>query len=153
MLTLSKSSRERLAAVGIVLLAAALRLWRLDDVPGGLLFDEAFNGRDVLNVLAGAHPVFFRDNFGREPLFIYAQAGCAARTADGGRRGDAGDSARRVLCGAPRRLRRTGRRSQPRPGAGEPRGEPVGRRRAWRRRYARRTPGARRWRGGPQLRL
>src|SRR5438477_3019120 len=74
MFTLSKSSSERLAAVGIVLLAAALRLWRLDDVPGGLLFDEAFNARDVLDVLAGAHPLFFRDNFGREPLFIYAQA-------------------------------------------------------------------------------
>src|SRR5262249_29189086 len=72
--TSRKSVREQLAAVAIVLLAAILRLWRLDDIPGGLQFDEGFNANDILNVLGGARPIFFSANFGREPLFIYAQA-------------------------------------------------------------------------------
>src|SRR5207247_6959003 len=55
-------------------LGAAMRLWRFDDLPGGLLLDEAFNGVDALDVLGGARPLFFTRNFGREPLFIYLQA-------------------------------------------------------------------------------
>jgi 4-amino-4-deoxy-L-arabinose transferase-like glycosyltransferase len=66
-------TRVQLIAVAIVALAAAMRLWRFDDLPGGLLLDEAFNGVDILDVLAGAHPVFFTRNFGREPFFIYQQ--------------------------------------------------------------------------------
>jgi 4-amino-4-deoxy-L-arabinose transferase-like glycosyltransferase len=64
----------RAGALAIVLLAAALRFWGIDDVPGGLLFDEAHNAADVLRVLAGERPLFFRENYGREPLFLYLQA-------------------------------------------------------------------------------
>jgi 4-amino-4-deoxy-L-arabinose transferase-like glycosyltransferase len=66
--------RERLAAVGLVAVGAALRLWDLPNVPGGLLYDEGYNYYDVLGVLGGARPVFFTGNYGREPLFIYLQA-------------------------------------------------------------------------------
>jgi 4-amino-4-deoxy-L-arabinose transferase-like glycosyltransferase len=66
--------REQAIAVAIVLLGAALRLWRLDEIPGGLQFDEGFNANDILGILDGARPIFFPANFGREPLFIYTQA-------------------------------------------------------------------------------
>ncbi len=61
-------------AAVVVLLAAALRLIALDHIPPGLFYDEAANGVDALRVLAGAHPVFFTGNQGREPLLIYLQA-------------------------------------------------------------------------------
>jgi len=64
---------ERLAAVGVVLLGAALRFYRLPFQPG-LSFDEAANGFDILAVLQGQHPIFFAANRGREPLFIYWQS-------------------------------------------------------------------------------
>ena len=64
-----------LAIIGILLaLALSIRLFRLDTVPIGLYGDEAANGLDVLDVLAGQHPIFFERNNGREPLFIYLQA-------------------------------------------------------------------------------
>lgn len=63
-----------LIAAVVVLLATALRLIALDRVPPGLFYDEAANGVDALRVLAGAHPVFFTGNQGREPLLIYLQA-------------------------------------------------------------------------------
>ncbi len=56
------------------LLAAILRLYSLDRLPPGLYRDEAFNGLDALNVIAGQRPVFFEANNGREPLFIYLTA-------------------------------------------------------------------------------
>jgi 4-amino-4-deoxy-L-arabinose transferase-like glycosyltransferase len=80
-----------------LLLAAFLRFWRLDSVPGGLYHDEAYYGLDALSLLDGktfpifyegwelyandAHaerpaeptrfPVFFEGNYGREPLHVY----------------------------------------------------------------------------------
>jgi len=61
--------------VGIVTLAALLRLWRLDVLPPGLFFDEAYNGFDARQLLEGGpFPFFFAGNNGREPLFIYLQA-------------------------------------------------------------------------------
>ncbi|MCB0240854.1 MAG: glycosyltransferase family 39 protein, partial [Anaerolineae bacterium] len=60
---------------GVMLLAAALRLWQLDVLPPGLFFDEAYNGFDARQVLEGvSRPLFFAANNGREPLFIYLQA-------------------------------------------------------------------------------
>jgi hypothetical protein len=53
---------------------AVLRTFRLQSVPTGLRLDEAYNGVDVLRILAGERPVFLTANFGREALFIYAQA-------------------------------------------------------------------------------
>ena len=59
----------------LILLAAALRLWRLDALPPGLYFDEAFNGVDAARVVSGESlPLFFVGNYGREPLYIYLQA-------------------------------------------------------------------------------
>jgi hypothetical protein len=61
--------------LGVVVLAAGLRLWRLDVLPPGLFYDEAYNGFDARQVLDGVHrPLFFAANNGREPLFIYLQA-------------------------------------------------------------------------------
>jgi 4-amino-4-deoxy-L-arabinose transferase-like glycosyltransferase len=89
-----------LALLLLVLLAAALRFWRLDSLPPGLYHDEAYNGLDALSLLQGrtfpqyyegwelyaqdAHatrpatqtrfPVFFEGNYGREPLHVYLMA-------------------------------------------------------------------------------
>lgn len=61
--------------VALIFLAAGLRLWRLNVLPPGLFFDEAYNGLDASHVLAGiARPIFFAGNNGREPLFIYLEA-------------------------------------------------------------------------------
>jgi hypothetical protein len=82
-----------------MLLAAALRLYRLDALPPGLYHDEAYNGLDALALLRGEPrplfhevweqvafadkvdalphgwlPVFFVGNYGREPLFYYLLA-------------------------------------------------------------------------------
>ncbi len=66
--------RGRLAVVAIVALAAALRLVALGSLPPGLYRDEAYNGLDALQVLAGNMPLYFPANNGREPLFIYLVA-------------------------------------------------------------------------------
>ena len=64
-------STESLLLWGIVAVAAFTRFCALGQVPPGLYHDEAFNGLDALGVLAGARPLFFEANHGREPLFIY----------------------------------------------------------------------------------
>ncbi len=64
-----------LALVLLTILAALLRWWALDQLPLGLYRDEAFNGLDALQVLAGHRPIFFIANNGREPLFVYLAAG------------------------------------------------------------------------------
>ena len=64
-------------------LALALRVFALGEIPPGLYHDEAFNGLDALDVLAGRWPVYFAANRGREPLFIYliaATVGLLGRT-------------------------------------------------------------------------
>ena len=89
-----------LALLAIILLAAFLRLWKLDSIPPGLNHDEAYNGLDAQSLILGetfpifhegwelysqeAHanrsiqetnrPVFFEGNFGREPLYNYLVA-------------------------------------------------------------------------------
>jgi len=67
-----------LLATLVVALATALRLFALDRLPPGLYYDESANGVDALRVLAGAHPVFFAGDQGREPLMIYLQAAAVA---------------------------------------------------------------------------
>jgi len=71
----------RLAVIGerallVIVLATGLflRVFRLETVPRGVLYDEAYNGIDVLRILAGAHPIFLPANYGREALFQYFQA-------------------------------------------------------------------------------
>ncbi len=55
----------------IFILAAALRLIALPNVPPGLQHDEVFHGHDAVTVLLGYHPLYFTSNAGNEPLFIY----------------------------------------------------------------------------------
>jgi 4-amino-4-deoxy-L-arabinose transferase-like glycosyltransferase len=59
---------------GIVLVAFALRVWRLGDVPFGLHPDEGHNAVDALRIAQGWRPVFLPGNNGREPLFMYLMA-------------------------------------------------------------------------------
>jgi 4-amino-4-deoxy-L-arabinose transferase-like glycosyltransferase len=69
--------------VSVTALAAALRIFALGEIPPGLYHDEAFNGLDALEVIAGQRPVYFAANNGREPLFIYliaATVGLLGRT-------------------------------------------------------------------------
>jgi hypothetical protein len=63
--------RDWLILVGVVAVAAFFRLWRLEAVPPGFQFDEAYNVSDALRLLAGERPVFFEANGGRESLYIY----------------------------------------------------------------------------------
>lgn len=60
--------------LAILLLAAFLRLWKLDVVPRGPSHDEAYNGLMALEVLKGYLPIFFQVNVGVEPGLIYPQA-------------------------------------------------------------------------------
>jgi 4-amino-4-deoxy-L-arabinose transferase-like glycosyltransferase len=64
--------------IGIVLLAIFFRLYRIDHLPPGDGYDPAFYGVDALSILEGERPIFFPDNFGREPLFSYLVAICFA---------------------------------------------------------------------------
>ena len=68
-----------LVAVGLLLALAVIvgltRLYRLSDVPPGIINDEGANGVDALRVLQGEHAVFFAEKAsGREPMAIYATA-------------------------------------------------------------------------------
>ncbi len=63
----------------LVLLAAGLRLYRLDQLPPGLHSDEAFNALMAHNVRVGIdRPIFFADNLGEEPMAMYVAAGLFA---------------------------------------------------------------------------
>ena len=61
--------------VTIILVVAGLfRLWQLGTIPPGLFGDEATDGLDALDVLAGRGAVFFPANFGREGLHMWIVA-------------------------------------------------------------------------------
>ena len=59
----------------ILLAGAALRLVKLGTLPPGLYQDEAYNGMDALAILEGKPALYFPENNGREPLFLYMMAG------------------------------------------------------------------------------
>ncbi|MCW5853339.1 MAG: hypothetical protein KIT87_24945 [Anaerolineae bacterium] len=63
-----------LCLLGITLLAAFLRLYRLDQIPPGDGYDQAWYGIDAVTILRGEHPIFFPTNSGREALFSYLVA-------------------------------------------------------------------------------
>jgi len=63
-----------LIVVGLLLMAGALRLPRLDQLPPGLFIDEGANGMDALAVLQGQHALFFPENQGRVGMVIHATA-------------------------------------------------------------------------------
>jgi 4-amino-4-deoxy-L-arabinose transferase-like glycosyltransferase len=66
-----------LLLAAITLLAAFLRLYRIDSLPPSDGYDQATYGLDVLDILAGARPIFLPSNFGREALYSYLVTLCA----------------------------------------------------------------------------
>ncbi len=66
----------------ILLLAAALRLWALGDVPPGLAHDEVANWLIARDILAGNHALYFTAAYGHEPLYQYVQAATVALFGD-----------------------------------------------------------------------
>ena len=71
---------EWLILVAILLIAAFLRLYRLDAIPPGLTHDEAGHGHDAVAILHGARPIYETVGYGREPLYDYVVAGLMALT-------------------------------------------------------------------------
>jgi 4-amino-4-deoxy-L-arabinose transferase-like glycosyltransferase len=63
-----------LLLIGVILLAAFLRLYRINSLPPSAGYDQAQYGLDALTILDGERPVFLPVNFGREPLFSYLVA-------------------------------------------------------------------------------
>ncbi len=59
----------------ILVVASFFRLWQIGSIPPGLFGDEATDGLDALDVLAGRGAIFFPANFGREGLHIWIVAG------------------------------------------------------------------------------
>jgi 4-amino-4-deoxy-L-arabinose transferase-like glycosyltransferase len=68
---LHRKNIERTIFVAILLVAGVFRFYRIDQVPPGLHFDEAFNLFDILRLLEGQFAIFFPANFGRESLYFY----------------------------------------------------------------------------------
>ncbi len=67
--------QEMLFIAAILCLAACLRVYRLDELPPGLHYDEAFNAQMATRVLTGVErPIFFRENLTEEPMAIYTAA-------------------------------------------------------------------------------
>ena len=58
----------------LLLIAAFFRLWQIGAIPPGLFGDEATDGLDALDVLAGRGAVFFPANYGREGLHMWIVA-------------------------------------------------------------------------------
>ena len=65
-----------LALAVTVLVAVALRLWRIDSLPPGFHFDESFEGFEAWRILTDPsyRPIFLSGNFGVPPLNAYANA-------------------------------------------------------------------------------
>jgi len=61
--------------LGLILLAAWLRLWQLNAIPPGMWYDEGYNALESIGILeTGRFQIFFIGNNGREPLFFYLLA-------------------------------------------------------------------------------
>ncbi|MEI2612565.1 MAG: hypothetical protein V9G20_28330 [Candidatus Promineifilaceae bacterium] len=66
--------KNRWLIVLILLLALALRTYRLMELPPGLTHDEANHGVEAMGVLAGDWYFYFPRNYGSEPLYSYLVA-------------------------------------------------------------------------------
>lgn len=66
--------RHNLLIVALLLVAFALRVAYINQVPAGLSHDEAYNGIKAIDVLNGERRIFFEINKGIEPLIIYLEA-------------------------------------------------------------------------------
>jgi hypothetical protein len=64
------------ALIGVLLLAALLRLWQIDTIPPGFHFDEAFEGLEAWRIFTDPtyRPIFLTGNFGVPPFNAYANA-------------------------------------------------------------------------------
>ena len=70
------SKRELLLLVLITLVAACLRLYKLDELPPGLAGDTAYKGIGANRILEGEYPIFFEESWGGiEPMYMYLLAG------------------------------------------------------------------------------
>ncbi|WP_420645859.1 ArnT family glycosyltransferase [Candidatus Leptofilum sp.] len=58
----------------ILLLAFALRLYALAEIPPGLTHDEANHGREAIGILQGVWLFVFPLNYGSEPVYSYTAA-------------------------------------------------------------------------------
>jgi hypothetical protein len=65
-----------LGMIGVFVVAAAFRLWRIDNLPPGFHFDESFEGLEAWRILTDPsyRPVFLTGNFGVGPVNSYANA-------------------------------------------------------------------------------
>ena len=71
-------TRKLLPILLILLLALALRVYRLSAIPPGLTHDEANHGREAIGILDGELRYYFPLNYGSEPLYSYTVAGSMA---------------------------------------------------------------------------
>lgn len=71
---LGPRTRNWIILLVIALVAVVLRLYAIDRLPPGLFGDEAVEGLDALDVLAGNFAIWFHAHLGREPLFVYLVA-------------------------------------------------------------------------------
>jgi 4-amino-4-deoxy-L-arabinose transferase-like glycosyltransferase len=69
------SRRELLLLAVIVVVAAGLRLYGLEEIPPGLAGDTAYKGVAANRILAGEYPIFFEESWGGiEPMYMYLLA-------------------------------------------------------------------------------
>lgn len=66
------------AWLGVLLVAAALRLACLADAPPGVEHDEVAEVLIAQDIWRGQHALFFQQAYGQEPLFLYLAAGALA---------------------------------------------------------------------------
>ena len=66
-----------LLVIGVVLVSAFFRFYRLDSVPPEMISDHAEKLLDVQDVLNGQYRIFFERNTGREPFQFYLTAAMA----------------------------------------------------------------------------
>ena len=70
--------KKHIPILFILLLAFALRIYRLTDIPPGLTHDEANHGREAIGILDGDLRFYFPLNYGSEPVYSYTVAGSMA---------------------------------------------------------------------------
>jgi hypothetical protein len=64
-------SSKRLLLIAFFLIAFALRIYHLTEIPPGLTHDEANHGREALGILDGDLRFYFPANYGSEPIYSY----------------------------------------------------------------------------------
>ncbi len=75
--------KKLLPIILILLLALALRVYQLTELPPGLTHDEANHGREAVEVLDGVLRYYFPLNYGSEPVYSYTVAGFMALLGEG----------------------------------------------------------------------